>query len=458
MAVSPFDSALLRDLFGAREVAALFSDAAELRAILLFEGALAEAQGALGVIPAEAAAAIARAAREVTLDPGALAARAARDGTPVPAAVEAFRAAMGAPEHAAYVHFGATSQDAADTGLALRLRRALALIEAQLDDALRALAAAARANRALPMAARTRGRIAAPTTFGARVASWGWPLLRARARMAQLRPRLLTLSLGGAAGTLAALGPQAEETARRMAESLGLEPAPAPWHSARDPLAELAFALAALCGALGKMGRDVALMGQDEVAELRAGAGGGSSTMPHKANPVGPEALVTLARLTARLAGSMNDALLHEGERDGAAWALEWHALPQLCVGAAGGLRHAAALAADLRPDPARMAANLGARGGLAMAEAASFALARSLPRPQAQALVKRACAEALARGIALAEALETLHPAPAPEGDWAVILAPERWLGMAPALADRFADAVEDATGPGRRAAPEGD
>lgn len=291
------------------------------------------------------------------------------------------------------------------------------------------------------MAARTRAQIATPTTFGARVAAWGWPLIRARRRLEELRPRLLVLSLGGASGTLAALGPQAQAVAEETARELGLAAPPAPWHSARDGLAELATALAILCGSLGKMGRDLILLGQSEVGEARAGAGGGSSTMPHKSNPVGPEALVALSTLSARLAGGMLDALAHEGERDGARWALEWLSLPQLCVAAGGATRHAQALAGSLRPDPARMAANMAATGGMMMAEAATFALAERMPRPEAQAVVKKACADAAAKGVGLADALA--EAAPESGVDWERALDPAAWLGEAPRIADRFAEAA---------------
>ncbi len=442
MAVSPFDSALHRDLFGDREIGALFADAAEIRAVLLFEGALAAAQGRLGLIPEDSAAAIVRASREVSIDPAALAEGTAAAGLSIPALIPAFRAAMGAPEHAAWVHFGATSQDALDTGLVLRLRRALDLIDARTAAIARALGDAAARHRALPMAARTRGQIATPTTFGARIAAWGWPLLRARDRLAELRPRLLVLSLGGASGTLAALGPRGWDVARETADELGLGLPEGPWHSARDGLAECASTLTLLTGALGKFGRDLILLGQTEVGELRAGAGGGSSTMPHKSNPVGPETLVALARLTARLSGGMADALVHEHERDGAAWALEWLCLPQICAAAGGATRIALDLAGDLRPDGARMAANMAATGGLMMAEAATFALARRMPRPEAQALVEAACARAAAEGRTLAEALSAAAD-PALGLDWEAELDPARNAGIAPELADRFAAAA---------------
>jgi 3-carboxy-cis,cis-muconate cycloisomerase len=443
MAVTPFDSPMMRDLLSDREVAALFSDGAEIRAMLLFEGALAKAQGAVGMIPQTAAAAIHRAARDVAIDGSALAAAVAAAGVAVPALIPAFRAGMNAPEHAAWVHWGATSQDAADTGLALRLKRCAAVLDARLGVILAALADAAEAHADLPMAARTRAQIATPTTFGARIASWGAPLLRARVRLARAAQGVALISLAGASGTLDAMGEGAEEVACLMAEELGLTAPDLPWHTGRDGLAEFAGALAILCGSLGKFGQDLILLGQSEVGELAAGEGGGSSTMPHKSNPVGPEVLLALARHASRLSGAVQEAMICGHERDGAAWTLEWLSLPQLCVTAAAACRHADALAASLRPDPARMRGNMEATGGMMMAEAAMFALSAGMPRPEAQAMVKAACADALAQGLHLRAALEARAGADLKGVDWDAAFDPARHTGLAPVFARRFAAMV---------------
>ncbi|MFT6773229.1 MAG: 3-carboxy-cis,cis-muconate cycloisomerase [Paracoccaceae bacterium] len=438
MAVTPFDSPMMRDLLSDREVGALFSDAAEIRAMLLFEGALAKAQGALGMIPETAAAAIYRMSRDVAVDPAALAPAVAAAGVVVPALIPAFRKAMNAPEHAAWVHWGATSQDAADTGLALRLKRTAAVLDARLGDILASLGGAAELHADLPMAARTRAQIATPTTFGARIAGWGAPLIRARARLARAADGVALISLAGASGTLAAMGENGERVAALMAEELGLTAPDLPWHSGRDGLAEFASALAILCGSLGKFGQDLILLGQSEVGEVRAGEGGGSSTMPHKSNPVGPETLLALARHASGLSGAMTEALIHSHERDGAAWSLEWMNLPQLCVTAAAATRHAGVLAGSLRPDGARMKANMDATGGLMMAEAAMFALAATMPRPDAQAAVKDACREASATGKPLREVLESRLGEGA--ADWQGAFDYARHAGLAASYARRFA------------------
>ncbi len=443
MAVSPFDSAIYRDLYRDAEVGELFTDSAEIRAMLLFEGALAAAQGRLGIIPEISAKAIERAAREVIIDPASLAAGTAEAGVVAPALVPAFRAAMQAPEHAQYIHWGATSQDVVDTGLVLRLRRFLHIMDERLARLIARLAEQAKANRDVVMAARTRSQIATPTTFGAKIAVWASMLIRCRARLRDLRPRLLFLSLAGASGTLAAMEGRGLEVADAVAKDLNLAAPSVPWHSARDGIAELASALAILAGALGKIGQDLVLLMQSEVREVRAGAGGGSSTMPHKSNPVGPEVLLTLARISRDGAGITLEAMIHAQEREGAAWALEWHALPQVCMAAAAATAHAWRLAETLEPDPARMRAAIEATNGMMLAEAAAFALARHMPRPEAQALVKDACKRAASGGRHLREVLSAATDAPL---DWDAVFDALNYVGEARQIVDRLlAEASED-------------
>lgn len=441
MAVTPFDSPMLRDLLSDAEIAGLFTDHAEIRAILLFEGALAKAQGELGLIPAESGAAIHRAAREATIDPSALTAGTAGAGVSVPALVPAFREEMNAPEHAAWVHWGATSQDAADTALALRLRRAAQVMDARIGAILADLADAAERCADMPMAARTRAQIATPTTFGARIAAWGAPLIRGRARLARAAEAVSQVSLAGAAGNLAAMGDKGEAVLQGVAAELKLEAPDLPWHAGRDGIAELACALSILCGSLGKMAADLILLGQSEVGEVRAGIGGGSSTMPHKSNPVNAEAIVAIARHAAALSASVQAGLVFTHERDGAAWQIEWMSLGQLCVAAGAALRHAGALAGSLRPDPAGMIANMDATQGMMMAEAAMFALAQRMPRPEAQAEVKAACKDALANGRDLRAELEARLGAGA--ADWESAFDYARHVGNAPEQARRFAAMV---------------
>ncbi|MEO0503736.1 MAG: lyase family protein, partial [Pseudomonadota bacterium] len=380
MAVSVFASALYGGLFPTGEVGRLWSDAAEVRAMLLVEGALARAQGSLGVIPEISGAFIHRAAMEVQIDPAGLADATGRNGVAVPALVAAFRKAMEAPEHANYVHWGATSQDIIDTGLMLRLRQTLAALEARLSDVLQALGAAAARHAETPMAARTYGQVATPTSFGAVLAQWGAPLADVADALSDLRTRALWISLSGAAGTSAALGPQAGAVRAAMAEALGLGDPGRSWHTDRGPILRIAGWMAQVVAALAAMGASLVALAASEVGEVRLTGAGASSTMPQKANPVGPSVLVALGHQMGGLMASLQAAAPHQHQRDGAAWFAEWMVLPQIALGVAAALETAGAVLEGLEPVPARMLDNLG-RAGLIHAEALSFALAAHMPR-----------------------------------------------------------------------------
>lgn len=436
MPAAPADSALYARLFGDEETARLFTDSAELRALLLVEAALARAQGALGLIPADAAAFISRAAQEVQIDPAALATETARNGVPVPAFLAAFRKATEAPEPMAYLHHGATSQDIMDTALALRLRPVLALWEKRLDGLIARLGTLAAETADLPATARTYGQAATPTSFGGTVAAWGWPLLGWRDDLPALRAAVLQVSLSGAAGTLSAMGDQGPAIRAAMAQDLGLADPGHGWHTDRSGLSRLAAFAAGLAGSLGKMGEDILLHTQSGIDEITLrSAGGTSSTMPQKQNPVAASALVALARHSIGLAALVQGAALHRQQRDGAAWFSEWLSLPQLCICTGRMLSLALQIAEDIAPDTAALSRNLDAGAGLIHAEALTFALADRMPRPEAQALVKSLCAEADASGTPLL----TLAALRFPETDWAARLA-DTLLGQAPAEARAFA------------------
>jgi 3-carboxy-cis,cis-muconate cycloisomerase len=268
------------------------------------------------------------------------------------------------------------------------------------------------------------------------VAGWGRPLLRHRRRLAELRPRLLCVSLAGAASNLSAMGPEAPRVIGPFAAALDLGVPDGPWHNARDTLAEFAGWLALLAGSLAKIGEDLILMTQSGIGEVRLPGAGGSSTMPQKRNPVAPSLLVALGRFAAAQQGAMTAALLHRQQRDGAAWMLEWLVLPQLCLAAARALAVAQDLAQGLSPDAGRMRAGLRAEGGAIFAEALVFALARRMPRPEAQAAVTALCRRAAAEGRDLADLAREAWP----DAELAAAFDPARQLGQAPAEADSFA------------------
>lgn len=435
MPAAPADSALYGHLFGDDEVARLFSDSAEIRAMLLVEGALARAQGALGIIPAEAAAFIDRAAREVLIDPSGLAAETARNGVPVPALLAAFRKAAMAPEPMQYLHWGATSQDIMDTGLALRLRPMLALWESRLEVLLDRLATLAEAGAGVPMAARTYGQFATPTSFGAVVAAWGWPLLDWLSGLPSLREDVLKVSLSGAAGTLAAMGEAGPQVRAALARDLGLTDPGHSWHSDRSALGKLAATAAGLAGSLGKMAEDVLALSQSGLGEVSfRGGSGASSTMPQKQNPVAASVLVALARQVIGLAGMVQGAALHRQQRDGAAWFGEWLSLPPLCISTSRMLSLATEVADSLVPDKVAMARLLEDGLGLIHAEALSFALTEQMPRPDAMAAVKDMCQEALRTQSPLLDLAGLRFPGT----DWRAKLA-RSGFGQAPIEAKAF-------------------
>lgn len=439
MPAAPADSALYRNLFGDDETARLFSDSAEIRAMLLVEGALAKVQGQMGLIPAEAGAFLHRAAMEHLIDPAALATETAANGVPVPALVAAFRKAGNAPGHMQYLHWGATSQDIMDSALALRLKPLLSLWQERLSAVIAALGALAETHADLPMAARTYGQAATPTSFGAVVASWGQPLLAHREGLAAQRAALLRVSLSGAAGTLGAMGPQGPAVRAALAQALGLADPGHGWHTDRSGMAGFAGWMAGLTGSLGKMGEDLILLSQSGLDELRIAGAGASSTMPQKQNPVGPSVLVALARQVIGLSATLQGAALHRQQRDGAAWFTEWLTLPQMCISTGRALSLALDLAGRLQPDARAMAQGLDGALGLIHAEALTFALAETQPRPQAQATLKRLCREAQETATPLIDLMARDFPLT----DWGTVLTDGRTLGQAPAEARAFAAAA---------------
>jgi len=336
MTVSPFDHPYLSGLLGDEEVAALFSAAAELEAMLAFEVTLAKAEAAEGIIPATAARAIENAAHRFSPDVASLREATARDGVVVPDLVRQLRAAVGEP-HGRHVHFGATSQDVIDTGLMLRLARALPILEDRLDGLIGYLVGLSVRFDGRQLMGRTRMQPAIPIAVTDRLRSWRLPLERHVELLRVLTLEGLAAQFGGAAGTLEKLAGKGAEVRATLAAELGLADTPQ-WHSQRERMLELAGLLAAITGSLGKAGQDIALMA-DRGGEIALAGGGTSSAMPHKQNPVAAEILVTLARFNAAQLGGMAQAMVHEQERSGAAWTLEWMILPQMVVACGASLR-----------------------------------------------------------------------------------------------------------------------
>ncbi|MCW8843894.1 MAG: lyase family protein, partial [Rhodobacteraceae bacterium] len=349
------------------------------------------------------------------------------------------RKAMEAPQHAQYIHFGATSQDVIDTGLMLRLRSLLTLCEKDLRATLSALAALAEAHADTPMSARTYGQHATLTSFGTQAAEWGRPLLGLLDELPALRDACLMVSLSGAAGTSGAFGPQAPTIRAGLAKDLNLADPGQSWHTDRTPILRIADWLTRISLALAKLGEDLIAMAMSGIGEVDLGGGGGSSTMPQKQNPVAPSALVALAAQARSHLLTLQGASVQKHQRDGAAWFTEWLTLPQLCLSAASALIIAKDQTARLSPRIEAMAQSVQEPLGLVHAEALSFALAATMPRPDAQAATKALCQEALASDTPLA----TLAARDFPALDAATLFSPAHQMGQAPTEARAFAATV---------------
>ena len=348
--MTPFSAIFVPD-----ELADAVADRAWLAALLDAERALVNANAQAGLVPEAAAAAIVAALRVDLYDSEALAREGRAAGNPVEPLVRAIRAKVG-DEHAALVHRGATSQDIVDSAAMLVARRALLLIDGELGGAAAACARLAEEHRGTVMAARTLLQQAVPTTFGYKAAGWLVGVVEARARLGALE---LPAQLGGAAGTLAALGNDGPEVLRLYAAELDLREPTLPWHTIRTPLVDLACALAGVAGVAAKIARDVVLLAQTEVAEVAEGGGGASSTMPHKRNPTNAILADACARHARANAGVLLESAVQEHERAAGAWHAEWHAL-STALAAAGGAAAAVRRSLEgLQVDAARMRANV---------------------------------------------------------------------------------------------------
>ena len=447
MIAAPPDSTLLGKLVSDPETAGCFSDETAVQAMIVFEVALATVQERLKVIPAGSAVKICRATETFTPDWARLVSSMPVSGHPVTELVRELREAAGPAGQ--YVHYGATAQDVMDTALVLCLSRVLSTFDCRLQDLVDILADHADRHRNTVMAGRTRTQQAVPVTFGLKAAGWLLPLARHRIRLAELWPRIMTVQFGGAAGTLGTLGTKGLAVMQELARELELGAPAAPWHAQRDGFAELAGWLSLLTGSLGKMGQDLALMAQTEVAEASDGSVGSSSAMPHKANPVNSELLVAIGRANATVLSGMHHAVIHEHERGGSAWALEWITLPQMATLAGAALRTAHEALSSLSIDPDRMARNLSASAGGVLAESAKVVLAETMPVDEAARRVRKASQQARLTGSDLIEILRRDGPA---DVDWAALSDPAKWLGSANAFVDRAIDAAQAGPAPLRR------
>src|ERR1700682_2890241 len=384
---------LLAPMLSSPAMRAACDDVASLQHMLDFEAALARAEAATGVIPASAAGPIQQACKAGAFDISALAEAATRSGNLAIPLVKALTAAVGKADAdaARYVHWGATSQDVIDTATMLGLRAAIDALLADLDRAIAGFAGLARQHRDTAMVARTWLQHALPMPFGLKLAKYAAALHRSRTRLKRLSSEVLALQFGGAAGTLAALGDNGLLVAEKLAQELELPLPDAPWHTHRDRIAEAASVLAILAGTCGKIARDVSLMMQTDVAEPFEPSGegrGGSSTVPHKRNPVAAATALAAATMAPNLAATIFAAQVQDHERSAGPWHAEWPTLPMLQLVTSGALAAIVDIAEGLEVDAVRMRANLDATGGLIMAEAVTFALAEKIGKGDGTLLI----------------------------------------------------------------------
>src|SRR5882757_8638393 len=395
-------SPLLAPMLSSAAMRAVCDDQETLQHMLDFEAALARAEAATGVIPASAAEPIAKACKADGFDLADLAEAATHSGNLAIPLVKALTAnvAKSDADAARYVHWGATSQDVIDTGTMLGLRAGIDVILAATDRAVIAFDNLARKHRNTAVVARTWLQHALPMPFGLKLAEYAAALHRSKKRLQRLRTETLALQFGGAAGTLAALGDKGLQVAERLAQELQLPLPEAPWHTHRDRIAEAASVCAILAGTCGKIARDVQLMMQTDVGEAFEPSGegrGGSSTMPHKRNPVAAAAGLGAATMAPNLAATMFAAQVQDHERSAGPWHAEWPTLPSLLLVTSGALAAIVDIAEGLEVDVARMRANLDSTGGLIMAEAVTMALAEKIGKADAHHLIEAASKKAVA-------------------------------------------------------------
>ncbi len=391
---------LLDSLFRVAEVDAELSDSARLQGMLDFEAALARAQGECEAIPAAAARLIAAKCRAELFDFAELRNGAASAGNLAIPMVQQLALLVAREDEAAagFVHWGATSQDAIDTGFVLQLRGVLGSVLRELRHVCETLAVLADAHRETVMVGRSWLQHAAPTSFGAKVAGWLDALLRHERRLHELRERALVLQFGGAVGTLSALGERATAVAAALEKELSLAAPETPWHSQRDRFAEVATTMGLLTGTLGKIARDISLHAQTEIDELREGGAagrGGSSSMPQKRNPVSCAVILAAAVRVPGLVSTVLAAMVQEDERGLGGWQAEWETLPEILGLAAGALHHFDVLVEGLEVDTARMRENLEVTRGLIFAEAVMVRVATKIGKKRARLAVDQACQKA---------------------------------------------------------------
>ena len=445
-------SPLLAPMLSSAAMRAVCDDVACLQHMLDFEAALARAEAAVGVIPASAPGPIEKACRAEAFDLADLAEAATRSGNLAIPLVKALTVSVARADAdaARYVHWGATSQDAIDTATMLGLRAGIDALLGDIDRAIAGFARLARQHRDTAVVARTWLQHALPMPFGLKLAEYAAALRRSRGRLQRLRREALALQFGGAAGTLAALGDKGLLVAEKLAQELKLPLPDAPWHTHRDRIAEAASVLAILAGTCGKIARDIQLMMQTDVAEAFEPSGegrGGSSTMPHKRNPVAAATALAAATMAPNLAATIFAVQVQDHERSAGPWHAEWPTLPMLQLVTSGALAAIVDIAEGLEVDAARMRVNLDASHGLIMAEAVTMALAEKIGKSEAHHLVEAASKKAVADKRDLRDVLtrNTRVAAHMSADKLTKLFEPMAYQGVSQVLIDRLLASLDD-------------
>ncbi len=442
MASHILDSQFLKDLYGTPEMRAVFDDEHLLQLWLDTEVALAQAEAELGVIPLTAAAEITRQAHINQLDLPRLKQLIDQTVHPIMPVIRVLQQAC-AGDSGEYIHWGATTQDIMDTAMVLQIKEVLKIIEGRLADQAAILSESALKYRDLPMAGRTHGQHALPITFGYKIAVWLAEIDRHRERLEQCKARVLVGEFGGAVGTLASVSEHGLEIQQGMMKRLGLGVPLIAWHASRDNLAEFISILGLIAATMGKISHEVISLQRTEIAEVEEPFNEGkvgSSTMPHKRNPMLCEAILALSRLVIRAAPAALDAMIQEHERDWVGDHMEWATLPEICIMTDGALHLTTRVLRGLLVYPDRMRLNLDQTNGLMLSEAVMLSLAQKIGRQSAHDAVYECAMRAVEHGLSFRKALLE-HPVVAQHlgtQDIERLLDPIRYTGLSAQFVDR--------------------
>jgi 3-carboxy-cis,cis-muconate cycloisomerase len=446
---------LISSLATTPALAEVFSDESVMRAMLEFEAALARAEASVGIIPKDAAKAITKCAASATIDLTALADASFKAGTPAIPLVKALTEQVRKTDPGAsrFVHWGATSQDVADSAMSLLLKRAEPILSADLTRLEKALTKLTRTHKDSVMLGRTLLQPAPPVTFGLKAAGWLASVRRGKRKLTNAFQAAVVLQFGGASGTLASLGDRGTAVVKVLSKELGLKTPPAPWHTQRDQLASLICACGVLNGSLGKMARDISLLMQNEVAEANEPEGdgrGGSSTMPNKRNPIACALTLAAAHRVPGLVSSFLSAMVQEHERAVGGWQAEWPIVADVIQSTGVAASSMSEMAEGLSVDTKKMRSNIAATNGLIFAERAMMLLGSKIGRDTAHKILEAATKRSLADGRNLAAVLAdtpevTKHLKPA---ELKQLEVPQQYLGSAETFRKALAaDSANDDT-----------